>query len=56
MTPEDFGAAVALLMKDPTAYKRASRRDLVFLEGMLTVIVDAIKGELDARDGEKING
>ena len=50
MTPDVFGAAVSTLMMNPTAYKDIPSGQLKFMESMLTVILDCIKGELDARD------
>lgn len=50
MSYDEFAVAVALLLKDESAMTRASRRDLAFMEGMLTVLAESIGDELDRRD------
>jgi hypothetical protein len=47
---EEFAAAIIVLIEDDAAVRRASRRDLVIVEGVLTVILDSVTGELAQRE------
>lgn len=50
MTHAEFAAAIVMLIEDPEAVRRASRRDLAVLEGVLTTLRDAVTAELQRRD------
>jgi hypothetical protein len=47
---QEFAAAIIVLIEDQGAVRRASRRDLAVLEGVLTVILDSVVAELQRRD------
>lgn len=49
MNASQFTAAIVRLIEDDSAYKEASKRDLCIIEGVLTVVLDAVKAELDTR-------
>ena len=53
MKIQEFAAAIIVLIEDQDAVRRASRRDLAVLEGVLTVILDSIVVELQRRDCHK---
>lgn len=50
---QEFAAAIIVLVEDQDAVHRASRRDLAVLEGVLTVILDAVVVELQRRDQQQ---
>lgn len=47
---EEFAAAIIVLIEDDAAVCRASRRDLVIVEGVLTTILDSVTAELAQRE------
>ena len=50
---QEFAAAIIVLIEDDDAVRRASRRDLAVVEGVLTVILDSVTTELQRRDQEQ---
>lgn len=50
---QEFAAAIIVLIEDDDAVRRASRRDLAVVEGVLTVILDSVTAELQRRDQEQ---
>jgi hypothetical protein len=47
---QEFAEAIIVLIEDDDAVRRASRRDLAVVEGVLTVILDSVTAELQRRD------
>lgn len=50
---QEFAAAIIVLIDDQGAVRRASRRDLTMIEGVLTVILDTVADELRRRDQQE---
>lgn len=50
---QEFAAVIIVLIQDQDAVRRASRRDLAVLEGILTVILDSVVAELQHRDRQE---
>lgn len=53
---QELATAIITLIEDQGAVNRASRRDLAVLEGVLTVILDAVVAELQRRDQQQGRG
>jgi hypothetical protein len=50
---QEFAAAIIVLIEDQGAVRRASRRDLAVIEGVLTVILDSVTTEMQRRDQQQ---
>jgi len=50
---EEFAAAIIVLIEDDNAVRRASRRDLVIVEGVLAAVLDIVAVELRRRDQQR---
>lgn len=50
---QKFVAAVTAIVVDDNAVRRASRRDLAVIQGVLLVILDSVADELKRRDQQE---
>lgn len=52
---EEFAAAIIVLIEDEDAVRRASRRDLAIVEGVLSAILSSVTAELQQREQARGN-
>lgn len=55
MKMEEFAAAIIVLIEDEDAVRRASRRDLAIVEGVLSAILSSVTAELQQREQARGN-
>lgn len=53
MKIQKFVTAVTAIVVDDNAVRRASRRDLAVIQGVLMVILDSVAAELKRRDQQE---
>lgn len=53
MKIQKFVTAVTAIVVDDNAVRRASRRDLAVIQGVLLVILDSVAAELKRRDQQE---